>query len=139
MNTTVITVSALIDAPLEKVWNCWNTPEHVQQWNQASPDWHCPKATNDLRVGGEFHYTMAARDGSMEFDFSGVYTEIEQYRSIAYTMADGRKVSVQFSQEGNQVKLSERFDAENENPIEMQEMGWQAILNAFKHHTESQK
>ena len=133
---TKITVETTINASLEKVWNYWNQSEHITKWCQASPDWHAPKATNDLKIGGKFSTTMAAKDGSFSFDFSGVYTIVELHKRIAYTMDDGRKADITFSAQGNAVKLIETFEAETENPIELQQGGWQAILNSFKAYTE---
>jgi uncharacterized protein YndB with AHSA1/START domain len=134
---TAITVETIVNAPVEKVWTCWTEPQHITQWNQASDDWHTPHAENDLRVGGKFKSTMAAKDGSISFDFWGEYTTVQKYRVIEYTMGDGRKASVIFSGTGNETKVTETFEAESENPIEMQRGGWQAILNNFKKHTES--
>ncbi len=69
----IITVEATIKAPVEKVWNYWSAPKHIVQWNNASDDWHTPRAENDLRTGGKFFSRMEAKDGSSGFDFSGVY------------------------------------------------------------------
>ena len=132
---TPITVSALVNKPLAEVWQRWTTPSDIEQWNAASDDWHCPKATNDLRVGGLFSYTMAARDGSASFDFEGTYTTVEDRARIAYTMDDGRTCTVTFQPEGEGTLVTEVFDAEHMNPVDMQRVGWQAILDRFKAHT----
>lgn len=134
---TVITVEAIVHAPITTVWDSWNNPDHITQWAFASPDWHTPWAKNDLRVGGSFSSRMEAKDGSFGFEFGGVYDAVTTNELIAYTMADGRKVMVEFSAEGDATKVVERFDAENENPVDMQQMGWQAILDNFKKYTES--
>ena len=133
---TKITVQATIKAPVEKVWKAWNEPEHITQWCAASDDWHAPFAENDLRKGGKFKTTMAAKDGSMSFDFTGVYTNVVPNKTIAYTADDGRKVEVHFTSEGNETKVVETFEAESTNPVEMQRAGWQSILDSFKSHTE---
>lgn len=133
---TSITVEATVNAPIEKVWSSWTEPKHITQWNQASPDWHCPAAENDVRTGGSFKSTMAARDGSMSFEFGGTYTNVQHHKVIEYGMGDGRKVKVQFAAQGNTTTVTETFDAESENPVDMQRDGWQAILNNFKKHTE---
>jgi len=135
-NTTQITIEATVNAPVDKVWECWNNPNHITKWAFASPDWHAPKADNDLRVGGTFSTTMAAKDGSMSFDFGGTYTAIEQNKLIEYSIADGRKVKILFEAEGDKTKITETFDPESTNPIEMQKGGWQAILDNFKKHAE---
>lgn len=135
-NVTAITISATVQAPVEKVWTCWNEPQHITQWNAASDDWHSPYAENDLREGGKLKVTMAAKDGSFSFDFGGVYTKVEPFKTIAYTLGDGRKVSVSFTARDQATEIVETFDAENENPEEMQRSGWQAILDNFKKYVE---
>src|SRR4051812_32693033 len=137
--TTVITVETTINAPVEKVWDYWNKPEHITQWCSASPDWHTPRAENDIRTGGKFSSRMEAKDGSMGFDFGGVYDEVRPNEYIEYTMGDGRKVKIYFSTEGNGTHVKESFDAESMNPVEMQQAGWQSILDNFKKYTESGK
>lgn len=132
-----LVVKAEVNAPIEVVWNSFTNPEHVQQWNFAGDDWHCPSATNDFRVGGEFHYMMAARDGSFSFDFCGIYDSVEPHQSFEYHLADGRVIQVVFESTESGTIVTERFDPENENPLEMQTAGWQMILDRFKAHTES--
>jgi uncharacterized protein YndB with AHSA1/START domain len=134
---TQITVSTVVNAPVSTVWDRWNKPEHITQWCQASDDWHAPKADNDLRVGGSFSTTMAAKDGSFSFDFGGIYDAVTEHKQIAYTMSDGRKVNIVFEEDGNTTKVTETFDAETMNPVDMQQAGWQAILDNFKKYTEA--
>lgn len=136
MDTTPITVKTKIHAPIAKIWQFWNNPQSVMQWNSASPDWHTPKATNDFEVGKSFSYTMAAKDGSMSFDFSGTYTRIDEYRLIEYVLGDGRNISVVFSADGDTTEITETFDPETQNPREMQQAGWQAMLDNFKKYAE---
>ena len=134
---TAITIEATILAPVEKVWELWTTPHHIMKWNNASPDWHTPHAENDLRVGGRFVSHMAAKDGSMSFDFEGDYSKVEAFSLIEYHIIDGRKVIVQFEKTENGVQIIESFDPENVHSEELQRDGWQAILNNFKNHTEN--
>jgi uncharacterized protein YndB with AHSA1/START domain len=136
-NTTRITVENTVNAPVEKVWNCWTAPEHITKWNFASDDWHSPKAENDLRAGGKFSARMEAKDGSMGFDFGGVYDEVKPNELIEYTLGDDRKVVVRFTANGNETKVVETFDAEQTNSVELQKGGWQAILDNFKKYVES--
>ena len=135
-NTTAITVAATVNAPIAKVWDYWNSPEHITKWCQASPDWHAPFAENAPRTGGKFKTTMAAKDGSFSFDFGGTYTEVTDHELMAYSMDDGRQVKVVFEDKGDSTKVTETFDPESQNPIEMQRGGWQAILDSFKKYTE---
>jgi uncharacterized protein YndB with AHSA1/START domain len=131
-----ITIEATVLAPVDKVWKYWSEPAHIMQWCQASPDWHAPSAENDLRPGGKFSTTMAAKDGSFSFDFGGVYDQVKTNELIEYTLGDGRKVKIAFSKVGDATKVVESFEPEGQNPRDMQQAGWQAILNSFKDHTE---
>jgi uncharacterized protein YndB with AHSA1/START domain len=132
----LITVKAIVQAPLSKTWESWTKEEHICNWNFASPDWHCPKATNNLTVGGEFHYTMAAKDNSMSFDFWGTYQKIETEKSIEMILGDGRKIFVSFEAVETGTQVIESFEPEQTNPPERQQMGWQMILDNFKAYTE---
>lgn len=133
----MITVQTKIQASIDKVWELWTLPEHITKWNSASEDWHTPYAENDLKVGGKFKYTMAAKDGSMRFDFIGRYSDIQEKALIAYTMDDGRRAKVIFEVQGDDVEIRESFDPETENSEAMQQQGWQAILDNFKKYVES--
>lgn len=137
MEPTKVTVQATIAADINKVWEAWTMPEHITKWNFAADDWHCPKAENDLRTGGKFSSRMEAKDGSFGFDFGGVYDEVIPHEKIAYTMGDGRQATTIFKSADGKTEVTTTFDAENQNPVEMQRGGWQAILNNFAKHAES--
>lgn len=133
----MITVQNTINASIEKVWELWTGPEHVMKWNNASEDWHTPFAENDLKVGGKFKYTMASTDGTMRFDFEGIYTNVVNPSLIEYKLADDRKVKITFESQKNGVVLTEKFDPETENSEALQQQGWQAILDNFKKYVEN--
>lgn len=132
-----ITVQTIVKAPVNKVWDFWTAPKHITQWNFAADTWHSPNAKNDLRVGGKFNYRMEAKDGSFGFDFWGIYDEIITNQRISYTMGDGRKAEITFINKSNETEIVETFEAETENPIELQQSGWQAILDNFKKYVEA--
>ena len=136
-NKTIITIENTINAPVKKVWEYWTKPEHIIKWNNASDDWHTPRAENDLRVGGSFVARMEAKDGSMGFDFGGIYDEVKNNEYIEYTIGDGRKVNITFTGNDNTTKVVESFEAESTNPVDMQRACWQNILDNFKKYTES--
>jgi uncharacterized protein YndB with AHSA1/START domain len=138
MEAIEITVDVLINEPIEKVWKIWNTPSDVMIWNTASEDWHTTHAEIDLKIGGKFSSRMEAKDGSLGFDFWGTYSQIEAPTFLEIFLGDGRKMSVTFSTEGNQTRVVEVFEAEAENTIELQKLGWQAILHNFKKYVENQ-
>ncbi len=131
-----ITIENDVHVPVEKVWEFWTDPKHIQEWCHASDDWHAPQASNDVRVDGTFSTTMAAKDGSESFDFQGTYTNIVPLKLIEYTMGDGRKASVMFTDNGESTHISQTFETETINPPEMQRSGWQGILDNFKKYSE---
>lgn len=133
----MITVSTIINADIKKVWSCWTAPNHIVNWNFASPDWHCPTAESDFTEGGKFNYEMAARDGSMSFGYAGTFKKIEENHLLDFELEDGRNVSVRFIEQGDTTRIEESFEPENMNSEELQRQGWQAILNNFKVYTES--
>lgn len=131
-----IEIENVVEAPLKKAWEHYTDPKHIVNWNAASEDWHCPEAENDIRTGGKFRSRMEAKDGSMGFDFEGIYDEVIPHQLIAYTMEDGRKVETTFDENNGKTIIKTIFDPENQNSIEMQKQGWQAILDNFKKYVE---
>lgn len=132
-----LSISARIKAPLQTVWDAFTQPAHIVNWNFASPDWHCPEAENDLRPGGTFRSRMAAKDGSFAFDFGGVYDEVQLHSHYSYTLGDGRKVQVRFTEEDGSTWVRSEFEPENQHDPEFQKAGWQAILNNFAAYAEN--
>jgi uncharacterized protein YndB with AHSA1/START domain len=137
LEKTTIAIQVSINASIDKVWECWTNPNHIVKWNHASDDWHTTRAESDLREGGRFFSRMEAKDGSWGFDFSGAYTKVEPQRTLEYTIDDGRKVLVSFNQNGNETVVNEVFEPEQTNSIDMQQQGWQAILDNFKRYVET--
>jgi uncharacterized protein YndB with AHSA1/START domain len=131
-----ITIEAVVKAQLARVWESWTTPADIMAWNAASDDWHTTASTVDLRNGGAFSSRMEAKDGAMGFDFGGNYTRVEPMSLIEASFGD-RGMTVEFSETADGVRVRETFDAEEQNSVEMQKAGWQAILDNFKRHTEA--
>lgn len=136
-NNIEITIETTVNVTIEKVWEYWTEPKHIVKWNYASEDWHTPISENDFRVGGKFLSRMEALDGSFGFDFSGVYDEIKIYETISYILDDDRKVKISFIKQDNSTRIIETFEAEDTNPVEMQQGGWQLILDHFKGYIEN--
>lgn len=136
MEATKITIHATISARIQKVWEYYTQPEHITKWNFASPDWHCPSASNDMRIGGKYTARMETKDGSFGFEFEATYSEITENQKFVYIMPDEREVSVSMNEDNHVTNITVCFDAETENPIELQREGWQAILNNFKNYVE---
>ena len=137
MEATKITIHATISAGIQKVWNYYTQPEHITKWNFASPDWHCPSASNDMRIGGKYTARMEAKDGSFGFEFEATYSEITENQKFVYIMPDGREVSVSINEDNHLTNITVCFDTETENPVDLQREGWQAILNNFKNYAEN--
>lgn len=131
-----ITVETLVQAPIERVWQCWTTPEDIKAWNHASDDWHTTDASVDLRPGGAFSSRMEAKDGSAGFDFAGEYTRVEPPHRLEAVFG-GRALLVEFSQTPEGVLVRETFEADEVYPAEFQRQGWQAILDSFARHVEA--
>ncbi|MFY7669276.1 MAG: SRPBCC domain-containing protein [Crocinitomicaceae bacterium] len=132
-----ITVEITVNKDLDFVWNSWTQPDHILKWNHASDDWHTVRVLNELKVGGKFFYRMEAKDGSFGFDFESNYELVNEKQELTYIMSDGRRATTIFQSKETETKVATTFDPENENPIELQKAGWQAILNNFKKYAES--
>ena len=133
-----ITVETTVPVSPELAWEYWTEPRHITQWNQASEDWHTPRAENDLRVGGKFTSRMESKDGKFGFDFWGIYDTVEPHRLLASTLGDERKVYVSFEPVHAGTRIVETFEAEGENSVELQRAGWQAILDSFRRYVAMQ-
>ena len=132
-----IKIEALINRKSDLVWQCWTTPEHITKWNFASDDWCCPSVRVELREGGKYCARMESKDGTMGFDFEGVYEKFIPGQKIVFLMDDGRRAITTFESLGDKTRVITVFDAEKQNAEELQQQGWQAILNQFRKHVES--
>jgi uncharacterized protein YndB with AHSA1/START domain len=132
---TLLTAEVEINAPIEKVWELWSAPEAIMEWNNLSDDWYNTRVENDLRPGGRFLFVMGLKDGSFNFDFCGTYNSVQPHRLITYTLDDNRRTVITFSA-GNPVKLTEAFEANTTDNIDMQRNFCQAVLDRFKRYVE---
>lgn len=132
-----ISIETEVKATPAQVWDAWVTPEDITRWNFAIDEWCCPSAEINFEVGGAFKYRMAAKDGSMAFDFEGTFIKVIPQNAIHFALGDNRVVTVEFIETATGVRVVETFDAEDEHSAEMQKQGWQSILNNFKKHVES--
>lgn len=134
-----IAIETMIHAPVRDVWEYWTNPDHIMKWSRASEEWFTSSVENEVRPGGRFYSRMESRDGTMGYNFSGRYDEVVPGDHLFYTLDDGRKVQVYFFPEGDHTRVRQTFETENGNPFEMQQKGWQAILDHFKAHAESEE
>lgn len=133
-----ITVETTVPVSPELAWDYWTKPMHITQWNQASDDWHTPRAESDLRAGGKFSSRMESKDGKYGFDFGGTFDTVEPPHLLAYTIGDGRKVRVTFESVTSGTHIVETFEAEGENSVELQRQGWQAIMDSYRSYVAKQ-
>lgn len=133
-----LTVTSEINKPLNEVWDFFNNPEHIVNWNFAHESWECPSAKNDMKVDGKLEVRMQAKDGSFGFDLVGIYDQVVENELLKYHFEDHRNIEVIFEKlSDNKTKVTENFDPENMNPLDFQKDGWQAILDNFKKYSES--
>ena len=133
----MITVETIVNAPIEKVWEFWTTPKHIQKWNNPTDDWHTPFVENDIKTRGKFKYTMSTKDEIISFDFEGIYTKVDKFSVIEYRLVDNRTGSIQFESHDNKVKIIEIFEPESGNPESDQEQFCQGVIDNFKKYTEA--
>lgn len=133
----MITVEKTIHAVIDKVWDFWTLPKHIQNWNNAIDDWYTPSAENDLKVDGRFKYKMAKKDGSLSFNFEGVYTKVEPFLLIEYKLDDDRIGRISFEKNENEVKITEIFEPTTGDSISMQQEWCDTVLENFKKYVES--
>lgn len=136
MTNQKIKVQALVGKDPKTVWIYYTQPEHITAWNFATDHWHCPRAENDLQIGGKYFARMEAKGGSSGFDFEAIYSEVTRGKHFTYEFG-GRVATVTFEPVGQHTRITVLFDAETEHPAKMQQQGWQAILNNFKKYAEA--
>ncbi|MAL08478.1 MAG: activator of HSP90 ATPase [Maricaulis sp.] len=134
-----ITVTTRVEAIPQEAWTAFTSPGAITQWNFASPDWHCPSADVDLRVGGRHTARMEARDGSMGFDLTGTYDEVDPPHAVTLVLDDGRRARTTFEPDGEGTRVTTVFDPENTHSREMQHDGWQAILDSYAAYVSRQQ
>ena len=133
-----ITIEITILKPLEKVWEYFYNPKHIDKWNYPTPNWHCPKADIDFREGGSFDYRLEYKDKTFGYDFAGVITEISDRKYVKSTLKDGRKIEVHFNKiDENTTEVVEIFEPEQQYSREMQRTGFYAILDRFHKYVEN--
>ncbi len=133
----MITVETTVACSPAEAWHAFTTPEAIMAWNFASPDWHCPAARVDLRVGGKHWARMEAKDGSFGFDFTATYEAVDPPHVLALRLDDGRLARTVFEPGPDGTEVTTQFDPDPEASVEMQQGGWQAILDNYKRYAEA--
>ncbi|WP_306117983.1 MULTISPECIES: SRPBCC domain-containing protein [unclassified Roseitalea] len=129
--TGPITIETHVPVPPATAWQAFTSPDAITQWNFASPQWCCPSAQVDLRVGGTHNARMQARDGSAGFDFAGTYDEVDPERALTLRLDDGRRARTTFERQADGTRVRTVFDPDLAHPAAMQRDGWQAILDNY--------
>jgi len=132
----MISTEIYVSAPVSVVFDAWVNPSHIVNWYFASDDWCCPNAELDCRVGGTFSIRMEAKDQSFGFDFNGTFTAVEQEKQLQYILEDGRHVELNLTPTAEGTHIDWKFEPETQNPEDLQQQGWQAVLTHFKAYLE---
>lgn len=130
-------VSAVIFSPVATIWSAWTKPQDIVEWHFTNDQWSCTEACNELRVGGQFNYIMASKDGRVRFDFSGQHTRVRLQQIIESRLDDGRNLEIRFKALSPlETLVIVAFEPETSNPLETQEAGWREILGNFQRYVE---
>jgi uncharacterized protein YndB with AHSA1/START domain len=132
----MISTEIYVSASVSVVFDAWVNPSHIVNWYFASDDWCCPSAELDCRVGGTFSIRMEAKDQSFGFDFNGTFTVVEQEKQLHYILEDGRHVELNLTPTAEGTHIDWKFEPETQNPQDLQQQGWQAVLTHFKAYLE---
>jgi uncharacterized protein YndB with AHSA1/START domain len=80
-----LVLTRLIDAPRDKLFRAWTTPELLKQWFAPLP-WTTPAAELDVRPGGANLIVMRGPDGN-DMPNRGVYLEVVKNERLVFTDA----------------------------------------------------
>jgi len=137
----VLTVSRVIAAPPEKLFEAFTVPDIMLKWwgpEGASVAEHAL----DIRVGGSWRTALANSMGQDRAVCSGVYTAIERPHRIAFTwawlQADGRRgaetfVAVSFERvdRGTRLTVVQKSFASVEQR-DLHGQGWNSTFNKLE-------
>ncbi|MQY15274.1 hypothetical protein SRB5_54530 [Streptomyces sp. RB5] len=75
------TLTRVLEAPVERVWQAWTVPGQYEQWANAVPG----SVSLDVRPGGTWAATMLTPDGSA-FPLTGSYAGVEENERLVVGM-----------------------------------------------------
>lgn len=137
LNSDKITVSTIINASPEEVWEYLTEQQYVEKWNYFRDDWKTSCIVNDFKLGGKFNYRLEAKDGNEGFNFTGVYKEINPFTHYGYTHADDRKVDIKLNNYGDKTEVIYEFDSNKSHTRQEQEERWATILENLNKFVET--
>ena len=104
-----------------------------EQWRLA----YSYKQMNfSMRLGlTSFRHIGVFPEQAPNWDF--IYDQVIAQQVLEITLGDERKMKVIFKSGNGMTEVVETFEAESENSVELQQGGWQAILDNFKKYVET--
>ncbi len=100
-----ISISRLLNAPIELVWEVWINPEHIKNW--WGPNGFSNTISKmDVAPEGEWDLTMHGPDGT-DYKNKSVFKEVELHKKLVYQHVTGPKftATIHFEKRGNQTHL----------------------------------
>lgn len=79
-----IVMTRTFNAPRAFVWDAMSKPEFIKRWLLGPPGWSMETCKDDLRVGGEFHWSWRGPENA-EMSMRGVYREVSPPERIVRT------------------------------------------------------
>jgi len=112
-----MSMSRLINAPVELVWKVWTEPDHIKHW------WGPEGFTNTISKmevvpGGEWEFIMHGPDGT-DYKNKHVYKEIVKHKKLVLEHVTGPKflMIAEFEEKGNQTLLHIHSVFESEDQL----------------------
>ena len=81
-----LTVSRIIKAPREAVWEAWTDPASFEQWWIPAPE-KCQVETMDLRAGGGFRTLMSSDGKNWGPHLDDCFLAVDDLERIVFTTA----------------------------------------------------
>lgn len=101
-----LTISRLVNAPRELVWEVWTKPVHIKNW-WGPNGFYNTIFKMDVQPGGEWDFIMHGPDGT-DYKNKSVYKEVVKHKKLVYDHVSGPKFqfTVIFTEQGNKTLIS---------------------------------
>lgn len=137
VDDSTLRIERTYQAPIERVFDAWTSPEVMRRWWQAERGWATSAAEVDLRVGGAVRVVMHDPVKDAEHGGGGLYTEIDRPHRLAFTWLwdrDTRRtlIEIDFVESGGATTV--RFTHSglwDEAAVRDHDGGWSRILDSL--------
>jgi uncharacterized protein YndB with AHSA1/START domain len=104
-----LTITRLVNAPREMIWDVWTKPEHIKNWWGPNGFYNTIFEMN-VQSGGVWDFIMHGPDGT-DYKNKSVYSEIVKPERLVFEHVSGPKfhVTVTFEKQGNKTLLTWRM------------------------------